>query len=95
MLDRARRNVHEIGADHRQAPNRVALVYPGLGNQFAGMGRALSVLWPDVLDFQDAETGYLKQQLDPDIWWNDELPAHVCRSSRPNPRQRVVRRARD
>ena len=30
-------------------PNRLAFVYPGLGNHFAGMGRELSALWPDVL----------------------------------------------
>ena len=41
-------------------PKRLAFVYPGLGNQFAGMGRALSVLWPDVLDGQDLENGYLQ-----------------------------------
>ena len=56
------------------APNRLAFVYPGLGNQFAGMGRALSALWPDVLDAQDSESGYLKEQLDPRVWWDDRLP---------------------
>ena len=52
----------------------LAFVYPGLGNQFAGMGRVLSALWPDVLDAQDSENGYLQEQLDPRVWWNDELP---------------------
>ena len=56
------------------ALNRLAFVFPGLGNQFAGMGRHLSALWPEVLDAQDSESAYLKEQLDPRIWWNDELP---------------------
>jgi acyl transferase domain-containing protein/3-hydroxymyristoyl/3-hydroxydecanoyl-(acyl carrier protein) dehydratase len=54
--------------------NRLAFVYPGLGNQFAGMGRALSVFWPDVFDVQDQENGYLRDQFDPKVWWRDELP---------------------
>ena len=55
-------------------PNRLAFVYPGLGNQFAGMGRALSVLWPAVLRAQDAENEFLRDQLDPRIWWADDAP---------------------
>ena len=53
---------------------RLAFVYPGLGNQFAGMGRGLSALWPGVLELQDSETDFLKEQLDPRVWWNGELP---------------------
>ena len=56
------------------APFRLAFVYPGLGNQFAGMGRGLSALWPGVLELQDSETDFLKEQLDPRVWWNGELP---------------------
>jgi acyl transferase domain-containing protein/3-hydroxymyristoyl/3-hydroxydecanoyl-(acyl carrier protein) dehydratase len=55
-------------------PARLAFVYPGLGNQFAGMGRGLSALWPGVLDFQDSQNELLKEQLDPRVWWNGELP---------------------
>ena len=30
-------------------PGRMAFVYPGLGNQYPGMGASFGVLWPDVL----------------------------------------------
>ena len=33
---------------------RLAFVYPGLGSFFAGMGRDLSALWPEILRTQDA-----------------------------------------
>jgi len=56
------------------APNRLAFVYPGLGSHFEGMGRALSTLWPDVLRAQDSRTGYLRDQLDPAVWWSGDLP---------------------
>jgi acyl transferase domain-containing protein/3-hydroxymyristoyl/3-hydroxydecanoyl-(acyl carrier protein) dehydratase len=52
----------------------LAFVYPGLGNQFPGMGRALSLLWPDVLCAHDAENEFLRDQLDPGIWWADDAP---------------------
>ncbi len=64
-------------------PNRLAFVYPGLGNQFAGMGRALSALWPDVLDAQDLECGYLREQLDPLVWWQDPLPREFANHREP------------
>ena len=59
-LDLASQENH--GHDFRttRIPTRLAFVYPGLGNQFAGMGRDLSALWPDVLDAQDLENAYLK-----------------------------------
>ncbi len=55
-------------------PNRLAFVYPGLGSHFGGMGRAFSVLWPDVLRAQDSRNGYLRDQLDPCVWWSGDLP---------------------
>ena len=55
---------------------RVAFVYPGLGNMFAGMGRELGVLWPDVLRQQDARHGRLRDQFRPELFWNAEsLPS--------------------
>ena len=56
------------------APNRLAFVYPGLGNQFAGMGRALLGPLAGRARAQDARNGYLRDQLDPCVWWNDDLP---------------------
>ena len=55
-------------------PKRVAFVYPGLGNQFAGMCRAISSLWPDVLRAQDEQNECLRDQLDPGVWWSEKLP---------------------
>ncbi len=52
----------------------VAFVYPGLGRHFAGMGRELSAIWPDVLRRLDAESGTLRDQLEPAVWWGRELP---------------------
>jgi acyl transferase domain-containing protein/3-hydroxymyristoyl/3-hydroxydecanoyl-(acyl carrier protein) dehydratase len=64
----------EDQARDRRVTGRLALIYPGLGNHFAGMGRALSAMWPDILRAQDAENRFLREQLDPRIWWHDELP---------------------
>jgi acyl transferase domain-containing protein/3-hydroxymyristoyl/3-hydroxydecanoyl-(acyl carrier protein) dehydratase len=58
----------------RSVPRRVALVYPGLGSYFAGMGRELSALWPDVLRAQDSKNEYLRDQFEPETWWNGDLP---------------------
>ena len=55
------------------APNRLAFLYPGLGSHFSGMGRELSAFWPDVLRAQDSRCGYLREQLDPRIWWSGGL----------------------
>jgi acyl transferase domain-containing protein/3-hydroxymyristoyl/3-hydroxydecanoyl-(acyl carrier protein) dehydratase len=55
-------------------PAKVAFVYPGLGHVFAGMGRALSVLWPEILRAQDSRNGSLSDQFMPELWWNDEVP---------------------
>jgi acyl transferase domain-containing protein len=55
-------------------PRRLALVYPGLGQFFPGMGRELSVLWPEVLRAQDAQNRFLRHQLDPAVWWDGTPP---------------------
>ena len=57
------------------SPAHVAFVYPGLGNVFAGMGRELSAVWPEVCRAQDARLEYLRNQFLPDVWWNNDLPA--------------------
>ena len=74
LLDRASQEAQRQHAGDGPIRQRLAFVYPGLGNHFAGMGRALSALWPDVLRAQDAENGYLREQLDPRVWWSDALP---------------------
>ncbi len=56
------------------SPPPVAFVYPGLGCHFAGMGRELSAIWPDVLRRLDAGSGTLRDQLEPALWWGREPP---------------------
>jgi acyl transferase domain-containing protein/3-hydroxymyristoyl/3-hydroxydecanoyl-(acyl carrier protein) dehydratase len=86
LLAAARRSVNDPRGQSRQSvggsihlsrdviPRGVAFVYPGLGNYFAGMGRELGLIWPDVLSRQDAENRSLCDQLAPEIWWNGGLP---------------------
>jgi 3-hydroxymyristoyl/3-hydroxydecanoyl-(acyl carrier protein) dehydratase/malonyl CoA-acyl carrier protein transacylase len=62
--------IHVAGPGVRTPPARLALVYPGLGNSFEGMGRELSTLWPEVLRKQDSENRFLRDQLDPAVWWS-------------------------
>jgi acyl transferase domain-containing protein/3-hydroxymyristoyl/3-hydroxydecanoyl-(acyl carrier protein) dehydratase len=49
---------------------KVALVFPGSGNQFDGMGRDLSAQWPEVLRRQQAESGLLRGQFAPEHFWD-------------------------
>ncbi|HEU4394255.1 MAG TPA: beta-ketoacyl synthase N-terminal-like domain-containing protein, partial [Planctomycetota bacterium] len=48
----------------------LALVFPGSGNHFPGMGRALGLAWPEVLRAQDARTLHLRGQLAPEVFWD-------------------------
>jgi acyl transferase domain-containing protein/3-hydroxymyristoyl/3-hydroxydecanoyl-(acyl carrier protein) dehydratase len=61
-----------LGQSQRQ--EGVAFVFPGIGNQFAGMGRALSAGWPEILRMQDQENGFLRAQLAPGTFWNSDPP---------------------
>ncbi|MFZ7126818.1 MAG: beta-ketoacyl synthase N-terminal-like domain-containing protein [Desulfobacterales bacterium] len=47
------------------ASSAVALVYPGSGNQFPGMGREIGLFWPGILDEMDRETGRLRDRARP------------------------------
>ncbi len=53
----------------------LAFVFPGMGNQFAGMGRDLSALWPEVLRAQDEESDSLQSMMAPGACWNADPPA--------------------
>ncbi|WP_224982326.1 beta-ketoacyl synthase N-terminal-like domain-containing protein [Geomonas agri] len=49
---------------------KIGFVYPGSGNHFAGMGMELSARWPEVYRRQDAENLYLREQFQPEQFWN-------------------------
>ncbi len=51
---------------------KVAFVFPGSGNHFSGMGRELSVHWPEVFRKQDSQNDYLFKQFLPDLFWNTD-----------------------
>jgi acyl transferase domain-containing protein/3-hydroxymyristoyl/3-hydroxydecanoyl-(acyl carrier protein) dehydratase len=53
-----------------RADGRLAFVYPGSGNHFAGMGRDLSMHWPDVFRAQDRRNGRLRSQYKPEAFWS-------------------------
>ncbi|MFT5129668.1 MAG: acyl transferase domain-containing protein/3-hydroxymyristoyl, partial [Rhodothermales bacterium] len=48
---------------------KVALVCPGVGTQFYGMGRDSGVLWPEIMRVQDEESINLRDQLSADEFW--------------------------
>jgi len=54
----------------------VALVFPGSGNHYVGMGKSIGVLWPEILRTMDAETLQLKTQFLPDCYipWRTSWP---------------------
>jgi len=49
---------------------KIGFVYPGSGNHYAGMGMELSARWPEIYRRQDAENLYLKDQFQPEQFWN-------------------------
>ncbi|MFM9970034.1 MAG: beta-ketoacyl synthase N-terminal-like domain-containing protein, partial [Burkholderiales bacterium] len=72
----------------RLAPTRgaqdakIAFVYPGSGNQFAGMGREIALYWPEVLRAQDAENERLASQMAVGQFWNGTLLASTLADHR-------------
>ncbi len=52
---------------------KVAFIFPGSGNHFAGMGRDLSARWPAIYSHQDAQSGFLARQFLPEHFWKAEL----------------------
>lgn len=53
---------------------KLAVVFPGSGNHFPGMGRDLSAAFPDVLRQQQTENHELRGQFSPDKFWADAIP---------------------
>ena len=56
---------------------KIAFVFPGSGNQFAGMGRELSARWPEIYQQQDQLSDYLADQYLPDHFWQNELTESI------------------
>jgi len=70
-------NPHPLGRR-----GQLAFVFPGSGNHYTGMGRELSVEWPEIARRQDAENLYLPQQLLPDRFWTAASPKHLVEDHR-------------
>jgi PfaB family protein len=58
--------------DPTGSKGKVAFVFPGSGNHYAGMGRELSAHWPEIFQKQDSENDYLFSQFLPDLFWNTD-----------------------
>ncbi len=56
---------------------KVAFVFPGSGNQFAGVGRELSARWPEIYRQQEQRSQYLANQYLPDNFWKAELSESI------------------
>lgn len=48
----------------------IALVFPGSGNHYPGMGMELSCRWPEIFRKQDQNNLYLASQFQPECFWN-------------------------
>ncbi|MDT8443758.1 MAG: beta-ketoacyl synthase N-terminal-like domain-containing protein, partial [Desulfuromonadales bacterium] len=53
--------------------SKLAFIFPGSGNHFAGMGRDLSARWPAIYSNQDAHSQFLARQFLPEHFWKTEL----------------------
>jgi len=59
------------------AAGKIAFVFPGSGNHFAGMGMELFSRWPDILRRQDGENLLLQAQFQPELFWNGAPPSLI------------------
>ena len=65
----------DLKAPDGRSAGRVAFVFPGSGNQFAGMGRELALQWPEILRRQDKDNARLASQMHVDKFWQGPLTA--------------------
>ncbi|GAB7026335.1 beta-ketoacyl synthase N-terminal-like domain-containing protein [Geotalea toluenoxydans] len=72
LRDRLFYSASPIGTD-----GKIAFVFPGSGNHYAGMGMELSVAWPEVFRRQDGRNLYLRSQFQPEYFWNGAPAAEV------------------
>ena len=73
LLTPAQRERVFFSTDPLGTNGKVAFVFPGSGNHFAGMGRELSALWPEVYAGQEASSAYLADQYQPELFWSARL----------------------
>ena len=56
---------------------KVAFIFPGSGNHFAGMGQDFSAYWPEIYREQDRHSDYLADQYLPDHFWRSKLAESI------------------
>ena len=66
-----------VGLPQGRTTTEVALVYPGSGNHFPGMGVALAANHPEIPRLQDTRTAYLRSQVLPERFapWRLDWPS--------------------
>ncbi|MFA7403965.1 MAG: beta-ketoacyl synthase N-terminal-like domain-containing protein, partial [Pelobacteraceae bacterium] len=65
LRDRLFYTENPLGTD-----GKIAFVFPGSGNHYAGMGMELFSRWPEILRRQDGENLLLRAQFQPELFWN-------------------------
>jgi acyl transferase domain-containing protein len=56
---------------------KVAFMFPGSGNHYAGMGRELFIHWPQVLRHQETTSDQLASQYQPQDFWVNSLSQSI------------------
>ncbi len=72
LRDRVFYSPEPLGID-----GKVAFIFPGSGNHFAGMGQDFSARWPEIYREQDRRSDYLADQYLPDHFWRSELAESI------------------
>ncbi len=73
LLSPAQRDRVFFSRERLAGKGKLAFIFPGSGNQFAGMGRDLAVRWPEVYDVQEDANSFLADQYQPERFWNGPL----------------------
>lgn len=70
----ARREQIFYSADPLKDQGEVAFVFPGSGSHYPEMGRDLALFFPEIFEKQDRETGTLRKQYVPEMFWHAKSP---------------------
>ncbi len=73
LLSPAQRERVFFSRERHGAKGKLAFIFPGSGNHFAGMGRDLAVRWPEIYDTQETANSFLADQYQPQRFWNGPL----------------------